>query len=184
LHVLGTPPAFILSQDQTLRIIFITISGVSFLRWYFSTGLFLLPITLQLLKFRFGGFILPDTPPLVKLFPATPQFLVLGEKLPMHHFFRSLHRPLASTVSLWLGLKDLYFVVLIAYFSISFLLRGLYFTTFLYPVKGFPRSFLDLFFLPSTTTPFPFLTARLDYNPSGCSVKEAMLFVISGSGAA
>ena len=34
LHVLSTPPAFILSQDQTLRIIFFTFSGVSYGFYY------------------------------------------------------------------------------------------------------------------------------------------------------
>jgi hypothetical protein len=51
LHVLGTPPAFILSQDQTLRIICFesVISDILFLLLYHrnSTGL---PITLQLLR--------------------------------------------------------------------------------------------------------------------------------------
>ena len=53
LHVLSTPPAFILSQDQTLRNNFVTFSGVSYgLALLETTGhrLFL-PITLQLLRF-------------------------------------------------------------------------------------------------------------------------------------
>ena len=50
LHVLGTPPAFILSQDQTLRKKFFTLASVSYGIFTGSTEL-LLPITVQLLKF-------------------------------------------------------------------------------------------------------------------------------------
>ena len=46
LHVLGTPPAFILSQDQTLRIFFQHLSMSNFLPFQVSG----FPITLQLLR--------------------------------------------------------------------------------------------------------------------------------------
>ena len=60
LHVLGTPPAFILSQDQTLRNIFITFAGaLFFLRFFFLRRAHFLPTTLQLLKFRYFLFFGP-----------------------------------------------------------------------------------------------------------------------------
>ena len=54
LHVLGTPPAFILSQDQTLRNNFFSPFQVLFIIYGVSKrGLSVFPTTLQLLKFCF-----------------------------------------------------------------------------------------------------------------------------------
>jgi hypothetical protein len=51
LHVLSTPPAFILSQDQTLRKkTFFTLASVKFTER--NNRFLLFPITLQLLRFR------------------------------------------------------------------------------------------------------------------------------------
>jgi hypothetical protein len=46
LHVLGTPPTFILSQDQTLRMFLTEFSAVSLLYFFYRFGS--LPVSISL----------------------------------------------------------------------------------------------------------------------------------------
>jgi hypothetical protein len=114
LHVLGTPPAFILSQDQTLRIN-ITFSGANYGK---KTTTYCLLITLQLLRCHcLRGRILPASISIVKGLFKLCLTIFLATKIRCLPGTFSASANAAVNIGLfrcrsfWTGLKDVFHFV-------------------------------------------------------------------------
>jgi hypothetical protein len=126
LHGLGTPPAFILSQDQTLRIIVFTfrcLIQVFFSRWNFSWA-----------SSSYHSSV-------VKVLPLLPPSRQKARCLLLLCWHRSALRRLSRernpSCSLVIGLPS---------GETSSVLGVVYYTRFAQSVKGFPGEFLRVFF--------------------------------------